>query len=119
MVGRSLFYIAMLLFRNLKSNFIKCALEAKKCTLRKLPCNCEVRGHCMFQGDAGHPDNRIVEKKRLIRKSINILGPIRCRKQFPCRKRRQGNKKKTDQKRRRLIGSLPPPPTKKYINVCI
>jgi hypothetical protein len=38
-------------------------------SLRKLPCDCEVRGHLLHvQGDAGHPGpgNRVVDKKRII-----------------------------------------------------
>jgi hypothetical protein len=35
----------------------------------KLPCDCEVRGHCMHKEMPVFPVNTVVDKKRIIRKN--------------------------------------------------
>jgi tetrahydromethanopterin S-methyltransferase subunit A len=37
--------------------------------LRKLPCNWEVRGHCMCKEMTAIPVNRVVDKKKIIKKN--------------------------------------------------
>jgi hypothetical protein len=55
-------------------------------SLRKLPCDCEVRGHYMCKEMPFIPVNKVVDPKRIIRKNG---GPRRRRGTRGCRPQKQ------------------------------
>jgi hypothetical protein len=47
-------------------------MKKKLFSLRKVPCNCEVRGHCIRKEIQVIPVGRVVDKKRIIGKKWKV-----------------------------------------------